>query len=247
MSSLESAIRILQCFTPGTPRLRVTELAERLDLPKSTVSRLLKTLSDGGMLDRDEATRQYDAGPVALQLGALYMAKHSLLDLVDEAVSRLVERFPFTGYVAVLDGADAVVLRCRQGGYPLKFVLDIGTRQPAAEAAMGIGLLSQLDETKLEEALRAGRNAGDNVIPATREAISHFKREGWVEVPCLAVPGITAIGSAVLPPNDREPAIGFSMSFPDAAVDNQKRTEIAREVLTTAQHLTRAATRLASI
>src|SRR5690606_16445512 len=105
LSSLQSAIRILHCLSAETPRLRVTELAERLDMPKSTVSRLLRTLSEGGVLDRDHDTREYMAGPVALQLGGLYMARHDLLDLVDEAVCKLVDRFGFTGYVAVLDQA----------------------------------------------------------------------------------------------------------------------------------------------
>jgi DNA-binding IclR family transcriptional regulator len=248
MSSLESAIRILHCLSADTPRLRVTELSDRLSLPKSTVSRLLKTLSEGGVLDRDPETKEYVAGPITLQLGGLYMAKHDLLDLVDDAVRRLVEQFRFTGYVAVLDQSEAVVLRCRQGAYPLKFVLEVGTRQPAAEAALGIGLLAQLGEDELSQVLAAPREQDSYVHPTeqeTRALIAAFRRDGWVAVPCLSVPGITAIGSAVIVAGSRQPAIGFSVSFPDSAVDRALRGRIAAEVCAAARKLTSVASRFA--
>lgn len=247
MSSLESAIRILHCLSPETPRLRVSELSDRLKMPKSTVSRLLKTLSEGGVLDRDDDTKEYVAGPVTLQLGGLYMAKHDLLDMVDDAVRRLVDQFGFTGYVAVLDRAEAVILRCRQGGYPLKFVIEVGTRQPAAEAALGIGLLAQLDQAALTRALSAPRADTYTHPPAetTLAQIEEFRRKGWVEVPCISVPEITAIGSAVEVAGGKHPAIGFSISFPDSAVDNALRAEIAAEVGATARQLSSIAAHFA--
>lgn len=250
LSSLESAIRILHCLSADTPRLRVSELSERLNMPKSTVSRLLKTLSEGGVLDRDDDTKEYVAGPVTLQLGGLYMAKHDLLDLVDEAVRELVDRFGFTGYVAVLDRAEAVILRCRHGRYPLKFVLEVGTRRPAAEAALGIGLLAQLDENALAQVLATPRLDSSYAHPpveATLAQIADYRKRGWVQVPCLSVPEITAIGSAITVPPGNQPAIGFSISFPDSAADAATRERIAAEVSKTARRLSPIAVHVAGI
>lgn len=250
MSSLESAIRILHCLTADTPRLRVSELAERLRIPKSTVSRLLKALSEGGVLDRDEGTKEYLAGPLTLQLGGLYMAKHDLLDLVDDSVREMVQRFGFTGYVAVLDRAEAVVLRCRQGRYPLKFMLEVGTRWPAAEAALGIGLLAQLDGPELARILEAPQ--GDDSRPhppaaTTMVQIEEFRRQGWIQVPCLSVPEITAIGSAAAVSLGNQPPISFSIAFPDAAVDEGMRERIAAEVARTARRLSSIASHISGM
>lgn len=249
MSSLESAIRILHCLSPETPCLRVSELSERLKIPKSTVSRLLKTLSDGGVLDRNDDTREYVAGPVALRLGGLYLAKHDLLDMVDEEVCRLVQQFGFTGYVAVLDRAEAVILRCRHGTYPLKFVIEVGTRQSAAEAALGIGLLAQLEQNALMSALAAPRIDDSYIHPpaeTTLAQIEEFRQKGWVEVPCISVPEITAIGSAVDVSGSNQPAIGFSISFPDSAADSALRAKIAAEIGAAARKLSSIATHFAS-
>ena len=245
MSSLESAIRILHCLSPETPHLRVSELAQRLNIPKSTVSRLLRTLSDGGVLDRNENTKEYAAGPVALQLGGLYMARHDLLHLVDEAVRKLVERFGFTGYVAVLDRAEAVVLRCREGGYPVKFLLEVGTRQPAAEAALGIGLLARLNEAELRQVLEAPRYDDSYIHPPVETTlgwISEFRRQGWVEVPCVSAPEIAAIGAVVDTPPGGQQAIGFSLSFPVSAADAAIRQLMATQIREVALELSSIAT-----
>lgn len=238
MSSLDSAIRILKCLTLETPALRVSEIAERLGLPKSTVSRLLKTLSESGILDRNDETRQYVAGPMALQLGGVYMANNNVLDLVDEAVRRLVELFRFTGYIAVLEDSELVVLRCRQGGYPLKFVLEIGSRHPAVDAALGIALLAKLDDAGLERALTHAKAANPPAsfnLGATKDLVEQVRRDGYIEIPCLSVPGITAIGSAVYVPGIQKPAVGFSISFPTIAANQELRDRMARQVLASAR------------
>lgn len=216
-------------------------------MPKSTVSRLLRTLSDGGVLDRNEDTKEYAAGPVTLQLGGLYMARHDLLHLVDEAVRKLVDRFGFTGYVAVLNRAEAVVLRCRHGAYPVKFLLGVGTRRPAAEAALGIGLLARLGEAELRAALEAPRSDDTYVHPPVETTlgwIGEYRQQGWVEVPCASAPEIAAIGSAVDTPPGGQQAIGFSLSFPVSAADAVMRQRMATQIRETAQELSSIAARV---
>ena len=230
MSSLVSALRILQCLTPETPRLKVSEIAERLDLPKSTVSRLLKTLSEGGVLDRDEETRQYFAGPRALQLGGLYMAQNDLMDFVDEAVLDLVNTYGFVGYIGVLDDLDVIIIRHRQGSYPLKYVLPVGTRQFAPAAALGIGLLAQLDEGEVETLAETCSSDPDFDPEVMKANIASHARSGFIEVSCKPVPGISAIGSAVHVPGSNEPPIGYSLSFPEAAANAAMRKHMSRSV-----------------
>ncbi len=230
MSSLDSALRILQCLTPETPRLKVSEIADRLALPKSTVSRLLKTLSESGVLDRDEETRQYFAGPRALQLGGLYMAQNDLMDFVDEAVLDLVSTYGFVGYIGVLDGLDVIIIRHRQGSYPLKYVLPVGTRQFAPAAALGIGLLARLDSGSIEVLEDAVAPEQDFDLEILKKNISSHARNGFIEIACKPVPGISAIGSSVHIPGSNEPAIGYSLSFPEAATDAAMRKRMSGSV-----------------
>lgn len=231
MSSLDSAIRILHCLSASSPRLRVSDIAERLELPKSTVSRLLRTLSEGGLLERNAESRQYAAGSLALRLGSLYLSEHSLIGRVDDAVHRLVERYGFVGYVGVLDGANIVILRHRFGSYPVRYVVEIGTRLPAIETALGIALLG-CTGAHVPGSENSGKSSHGRAR-MSREALSAVKRwcrERSIEIPCNSVPGISAIASAVELGPEMGPAVGFSLSFPDTAADASLRRAMAAAV-----------------
>ena len=67
--SLERGIEILRAFRPGVDTLGNGEIAERTGLPRSTVSRLTKTLVAFGMLDEVRAERNYRLSAAVLSLG----------------------------------------------------------------------------------------------------------------------------------------------------------------------------------
>jgi DNA-binding IclR family transcriptional regulator len=60
--AVERAIAVLCAFSRETPSLGVTELAERLDLTKSTVHRMLQVLLAHGLVAQDPARRTYTLG-----------------------------------------------------------------------------------------------------------------------------------------------------------------------------------------
>jgi DNA-binding IclR family transcriptional regulator len=80
MSSLESAVTILGCFSPDTPELGVTDVARRLSIPKSTVSRLMKVMATRALIEQDRKTRRYRVGPLPFRLGQLYQSRGEALD-----------------------------------------------------------------------------------------------------------------------------------------------------------------------
>ena len=47
MSSLEAAVSVLRCYSTTCSELTVTEVANKLSLPKSNVSRLLRSMLFG--------------------------------------------------------------------------------------------------------------------------------------------------------------------------------------------------------
>jgi DNA-binding IclR family transcriptional regulator len=53
VQSIERAVSLLRSFTEAEPELRVTVLARRLGLHKSTASRILATLQQEGLVDQN--------------------------------------------------------------------------------------------------------------------------------------------------------------------------------------------------
>ncbi len=103
VQSVERALGILRALSTGPAR--VTDIAERTSLPKSTVSRLLSTLEGLDAVEQDGAGGPYRLGPLVLEIAGTVGPARAFPDL---ARPFLVELSLLTGEAAglsVLDGA----------------------------------------------------------------------------------------------------------------------------------------------
>lgn len=239
MSSLESAVAILHCFHPDTPELAVSDVARQLSMPKSTVSRLLRAMGEHGLVEQDADSRRYRVGMLPFRLGQLYQAHTKVIDLVDAEVEALVNETGFTGYIGVLNEADIVILRKRHGRYPVRMVLEPGYRMAAAATAFGKALLARLprdNARRLVAALSSNGKSGTRTpIAKLLAEFESVRGQGWAAAD-EAFPGMCAIGAAVGSADD-QPAVGFSLSFPDNAVNPKLRRTIAEGVAAAARRV----------
>jgi DNA-binding IclR family transcriptional regulator len=228
MNSLEAAMRVLRLADQSRPVLRVGEVSRELGLQKSTVSRLLRTMSEHELIERERSGQGYVAGRRALVLADLYLSAHTLLDLVDSAVNALVGEFEFVGYVAALSGADIVVLRVKHGRYPLRLVQEVGKRIPATSTALGLALLARKSDAEALELVRAGTDAHAEPSLLARR-LDEIRSEGTASISSAIIPGIAAIGAAVGEPGGNE-ALGFALSYPVSAADDKLTARMAVRV-----------------
>jgi DNA-binding IclR family transcriptional regulator len=220
MSSLENGLAILGLISDERPLLRVGEVCRELDLPKASVSRLMRTLSLAGLLERAHGSEGYVVGPRALLLGHLFVGGRSLTTLVDEAITSLVGEFGFTGYASVLTGSEIVLLRVRQGSYPLRHVRPVGTRLPSWRTMMGHALLSRLPAADVQRRLAGVVDGADPVdMEAVQTALEAVRRTGIAAGGSVLTPGITTVSAAILAPSSGD-LMAFAIAFPDSAADS---------------------------
>ncbi len=74
--SAQKALRILMVFIPHNQEMGTTEISRRLNLNKSTISRLLRVLVYYGFLQHDQRTRKFRLGGTAAKMGLAI--QHSL-------------------------------------------------------------------------------------------------------------------------------------------------------------------------
>lgn len=223
VSSLENALQILSLLGPDRPVLRVGEVCRDLGMPKSSVSRLLKAMAESGVIEREAGELGYVAGRRSLELGELYLTRHTLLDLIDHSIDRIVKTFGFAGYAGILSGRDLVVIRSRHGAYPLRLVQQVGKRLPSFDTAIGQALLSRLSE---DEAAEAVSSEWEPDSAAARETLDRVYCSGLAQAESAVIPGIGAFGAAVRKPDTGE-AIGFAISFPVGAVSAEQHRDMA--------------------
>ena len=69
--SIDKTLAILCTFNEKTPRQRTTDIATKLNMSISTVSRHLGTLLDWGFLGRDDVTGYYQPGSKIIALAGV--------------------------------------------------------------------------------------------------------------------------------------------------------------------------------
>jgi IclR family transcriptional regulator, pca regulon regulatory protein len=155
--SLERGLAILSAFTPDQPALGISELAQRLNLTRSTTHRYVATLARLGYLDQDSATRKYRLGARVLDLGFSVLGSMELREIAAPHLRRLTDATGHTSNLAIRDDTDVILIdriRGRPGRYHhLEFSLHVGSRLPAYCSATGKALIAFLPPPDLDRLL----------------------------------------------------------------------------------------------
>ena len=115
--SVERAISILKQFSVDEPQLGVSEVSRRLGLTKSTVSRLLATLREGGLVVQDPINRQYRLGMRLVELSNSLISGLRLTKIVPPYLRHLSDAVGEFSLLA-LRKEDVVVPVLRSPGPP---------------------------------------------------------------------------------------------------------------------------------
>ncbi|GAB4100650.1 IclR family transcriptional regulator [Sinomonas halotolerans] len=127
-ASLLNGLGVLEAFSIEKPILGVTEIAQRVGLHKSTVSRILSGLAEAGYVQRDEATGRYRLGLGLLALSGPLLADLDVRRAALPYLEELTDRTGETSALAVWNGEEAIVVEQVPSPHQVKHTASIGTR-----------------------------------------------------------------------------------------------------------------------
>lgn len=151
IQAIERACAILSAFSTEQPELGVTELAEALDLHKSTVHRFLVNLERAGMVERLPRSGRYRLGLRLFELGSLVIQQMNLWDEALPFLEALVRDSGETGHLAVLDGGEAIYVERVETRRALRIPSAMGRGYPVHATSLGKALLAQQTEERTKE------------------------------------------------------------------------------------------------
>ncbi len=108
VQSIERAFNVLRSLASGPAG--VTEIADRVGLPKSTVSRLLSTLEEVGAVEQVSAGGEYRVGWTMIELAAAARPGRSLISLVRPHLAELSRITGEAAGISIPDGDDMLYL-----------------------------------------------------------------------------------------------------------------------------------------
>jgi DNA-binding IclR family transcriptional regulator len=147
--ALERGLRLLAQFSRQEKRLGAPELARRLDLPRSTVFRLLSTLEAAGYVERVGDGHSYQLGLGVLRLGFEYLASLELTQLGAPILQQFTEETGYSSNLVVRDGRSIVYVAKVAPSSPFRSSVSVGTRLPAHATVLGRVLMRDISLAEL--------------------------------------------------------------------------------------------------
>jgi len=201
--ALENAIAILEYLESKGSGATLTTVSNALGLPKSSVFRLLNTLSHYGYVDQEGANSgTYMLGPRLLSLAN---AVHRNLNIVKVALpfmTSLKDEAGETVKLSILKSNEAIVIAKVESDDELHANTRIGSRFPLHAGAASKVLLAHSPEAHLESFLEAepARYTANTICdPARlREELAGVRAKGFAEDNEERFEGIRALACPVL-------------------------------------------------
>jgi len=241
--SLRRALDILELMLARGDALSVADIVAELGIPKSTAYELVRSLGDGGYLERSGKGGGLFLGRKLFELGMAYRSKIDLLKDGGQIVEELRDQVGETVQLSVLENDMMLVLVKEEGSQSIRIISRIGSRVPVNWAAAGRLLVSDLGDARLTELLQrsirpspTGQAVTD--IPKLIGQIRRFRRQGYgIEINeanahagCVAAPIIDAAGHCVA---------AISVVAPEQRLGRANRARLIAAVSAAAERLSR--------
>jgi IclR family acetate operon transcriptional repressor len=238
--AVERALNILLCFSRQTPQLTMTQIAEQLEMNKSTVHRYLATLERIRFVQRDPATGVYQLGVRLLQMAYLTLEGNDLRRLAAPFLRRLSDEYQETVDLAVLDDADVIFLDVIESPQRVKLAAAIGQRLPAFATASGKAILAFMPEGTVRRILRHGMPVTTEHAARSPEILLEDLRQTRERGFALAVQeyeyGINAVAAPILDLS-QQPIAAVAVAGPTYRLTLERMIEIGPQVVSAARDI----------
>ncbi|PDQ34948.1 MAG: hypothetical protein B5766_08610 [Candidatus Lumbricidophila eiseniae] len=206
--SIATAFRILDELASSGIPLSMTQLVQRLELPKSTTFRVLGALESVGAVRRDHRDKRYSLGTKFADYARAAPTPDIAALFLHEA-GPLLRPLAETTQFGVLTHTNVTFLACIDSTKPVRLVSYVGRTLPAHASATGKAILAFSPQREVEAVIGTGLPAlTENTITSPdrflRE-LDQIRKDGYAteseesttNLSCLAAPVMNATGRAL--------------------------------------------------
>ncbi len=235
MKSAARTVELLELLAArGDRPARLQELADALQVPRSSMYALLQTLISRGWVRTDVTGSLYGIGIHALLTGTSYLDSdprvRAVRPYLDEASDALGE----TIHMGRLDGYDVAYLATRESHEYLRTISRVGRRLPAHMGALGKALLAERADEDLPEGPYEAATPNTHTSRESLAAdLARVRRRGYSVDREEGVPGIVGFGFALRYDAPAQDAISCSVPVARLTPEREERiVAVMREIRT---------------
>ncbi len=175
IQSISRASDILSIFINERKPLGITEFANRLELPKTTIQSIVQTLEALGYLEKDPNLQKYRLGPMVFQLGMKYATNMDLVTIGRVWAERLCFQFRQPVNIGMLVGDRVVIVMRVEPENRFMTYPQAGSVIPIHTTCIGKMLFAFLEETRANHILN--NYIFDKLTPNSITGFEDFRKE----------------------------------------------------------------------
>lgn len=230
IQAVERALRILDLFDEYSTELKITEISNRMQLKKSTVHSLLKTLQKYGYIQQDTETGKYKLGLKLFERGNMAIRNFDIRTVARKYFLDLSKKTGHTVHLVVLDGKEGVYIDKIEGTSANVIYSGVGRKAPIHSTGVGKALVAFKTQEELEKLLEGydfeKRTANtitnhqdflEEAKKIQQQGYSFDKEENEPGISCIAVPIRNFSGEVIA---------AFSISMPTPQLDEEQTNRI---------------------
>ncbi|UAL52223.1 IclR family transcriptional regulator [Bacillus sp. CMF21] len=153
VQSLERALTLLNKLSEYPEGIQISRLAEQVGLTKSTVHRLLATLTNMNYTIKDEETDKYKIGLQVLFLSRNLINNINVVTIAKPFLEKLCQEVNETIHLCIEDRGEVIYIDKIESNQTIRMYSRIGSRAPIYCTAVGKVLLSGMDKDKKNETI----------------------------------------------------------------------------------------------
>lgn len=243
VQSIQRAFAVLRALAVGP--LGVTELAERVELPKSTVARLLSALELEGAVTQDELGGDYRLGEGLVDIAGAAQPGRNLVATARPHLLEVAERVGETAGISIADGRNMYYLDHTEAQGEIQIRDWTGDTAPIHTVPSGLVVMAHWPAKQLDAFLRTDltRTTTRTVTDPDeiRARLETVRRLGYTWVHEEFADGITSVAAPIHEPDGTvEAAVhihGPAYRFPDPDRDHDIGTLLINAAASIADHL----------
>ncbi len=232
-------LRVVSQMMPDGAGTR--QIATLVGLTRPTAHRLLTSLTNQGLVDRDSDSGRWMLGPEIFLMGVVAAERYDVPQLAEEHVTALARETGESAFLSARRGDETVCLLRADGSFPVRsFVLYEGRRFPLGVASAGLAILSFMPDTSVDRYLgQAGleREYGEShSVARIRGRVADTRRLGYAVNPGLLVEGSWGLGAAVFG-SGGQPSWALSLTGIEHRFGEDRRRDMGKLLLEHAHQL----------
>ena len=242
INSIKRAIQILNLYRDGERYIGITEMARRLDLSKTTVFRIVRSLEAEGWLVQSSDSSKYGLGFEILAVASSLYRRYDWRDIVLEVMTDLknvVDETVILSAYAVDAGICIEKVDCAE---QIKLASERGQIIPLHAGATGKTLLANLPKEERKRILQKElvRYTDRTLVDPEKlwEELDQIQKQGYAVATGETNEGAMAIGVPIF---DREGKLlyGLSVAGPLERMQQKGEEFLKESIIRAAEQMTR--------